>query len=85
MLLLAFSLVVGQDRAALSPEAETLSAGPELTETRSLLDLNDQARLAAIRHIVDSVSLLTEKVELTIDVSVYPVNNEIAPGTGLLE
>lgn len=85
MLLLAFSLVVGQDRIDPAQDSGTWSTGPELAETRSLLTLKDKARLAAIRHVVDSVAPLADKVELTIDVSVNPVNDEMSTGNGLLE
>ena len=85
LLLFAAALVAGQDRANLSPDASAAPVASELTVSVTLLDLNDQARLAAIRNIAASAIPLSERIELAIDVSAYPVNDEFTTGAGRLE
>lgn len=85
MLLFAAVLVVDQDPADLSADAVADRVASEVAENEDLFDLNDQARLAAIRHIADSVLPLAEGIELANDVSAYPVNDKFTTGAGRLE
>ncbi|MGI9260567.1 MAG: hypothetical protein ACR2QR_00955 [Woeseiaceae bacterium] len=85
VLLLFAALVVIQERDDQPLGAGAIHASSEATVTVSLFDLNDRARLAAVRQIADSVMPLSEHIELAIDVSVYPVNDEFTTGAGRLE
>ena len=79
LLLLATGLIAGQPRAEQSVETSPLP------ETVQFLDHNDQARLATIRHIVDSVLPVPESLHVTIDVTVSPAGNDAPANTNRLD
>ena len=85
MLLFAAALVTGQTRTGLAPETGPLPAVSALSGSTSLLDPNDKARLASIRYFVDTVLPNSENVDVTTNTTDYPVDDEIATATGLLE
>lgn len=87
MLLFAAALVVGQTRAEQASAARTLPLVSTSTSPGSagLLYQNDKARLVSIRRFVDTVSPNSGPVELTKVAIDYPVDDEIATGTGLPE
>lgn len=77
-LLLATVLIAGQPSAAVSPESR-------VQPTVSIPDENDQARLASIRHFVDTEQPMPERVQVTFDVSVYPASEDMLATTDRLE
>ena len=79
MLLLATGLIAGEPRAEQSPETSPVP------ETVQFFDQNDQARLATIRHIVDSVLPVPETLQVTIDVTVSPANSDTPATTDRLD
>ena len=85
MLLFAAALVVGQTRAGQASAARTLPLVSTSPGSAGLLYQDDKARLVPIRRFVDTVSPNSGPVELTKVAIDYPVDDEIATGTGLPE
>jgi len=76
-LLLATVLISGQAGAAEPPQSR-------VPPTVSIPDENDHAHLASIRHFVDTELSMPKRVQVTIDVSVYPVSEDMPATTDRL-
>lgn len=77
-LLLATLLIAGQPGAAKPPQSRVQPAV-------SIPDENDHVHLASIRHFVDTGLPMPERVQVTIDVSIYPVSEDMPATTDRLE
>lgn len=76
--LLATVLIAGQPGAAEPPQSR-------VQPTVSIPDENDHVHLASIWHFVDTGLSMPERVQVTIDVSIYPVSEDMPATIDRLE